>query len=143
MPLNPFKSVQELMNLRKDSVAVGEQATSIDNVSNVHLAEIDLQDPSWAAISLEVKIVQAAGDESANDFTLFWGYNSVPLTTNAPTQLATAEFSLVCDLTTGGTIRYYLTPIIIPKARYLNVWYDCDNLTVALTSVDVTLNKAT
>lgn len=123
------------------SAAVGTQQTSVDNVSNTHLAEVDLTSGEYYNFTLEVNIVQAAGDESANDFTLFWGFSSASVTTNAPTQLATSEFSLVCDLTTGGTTRYYLTPIIQPRARYLNVWYDCDNLTVPLTSVDVRINK--
>jgi hypothetical protein len=119
----------------KASQAVGSQLTSVDNVSNTHVAEVNYN------MTLEVKIIQAAGDESANDFTLFWGFCSDSVTTNAPTQLATNEFSLVCNLTTGSTTRYYMTPIIQPTAQILNVWYDCDNLTVPLTSVDITLNQ--
>jgi hypothetical protein len=127
----------------KASQAVGSQQTSVDNVADVYLAEVDLGDALWHDFTLEVKSVQAAGDESAKDFTLFWGFCSASLTTNAPTQLATSEYSMICDLTSGGTTRYYMTPILQPKARYLAVWYDCDNLTVPLTSIDVTINKLT
>lgn len=141
-------TVTHLANVAYDktSAAVGSQQTNVDNVSNTHLAEVDIADASYHDIVLEVKIIQAVSDESALDFTLFWGFSSVSLTTNSPTQLDTAEFSLVCDLldaSGGATTRYYLTPIIQPKARYLNVWYDCDDVGSALTSVDITLIKTT
>tara|TARA_Y100000310_G_scaffold102052_1_gene100210 strand:- start:232 stop:1233 length:1002 start_codon:yes stop_codon:yes gene_type:complete len=141
-------AVAHLANLAYDktSAAVGSQQTTVDNVSNTHLAEVDIADASYHDVVLEVKIIQAVSDESAFDFTLFWGFSSASLTTNSPTQLATAEFSLVCDLVDasgGATTRYYLTPIIQPKGRYLNVWYDCDNVGTAITSVDVTLIRTT
>lgn len=124
----------------KSTVLLG-QATNVDNVSNIHLAETDMEDPTWKNFSLEVKITQGAGDESANDFELFWGFSSDSLGTLSPTRLSTNEFSLVCDLAAGTSIKYYMTPIIEPKARYMNTWYDCDNLTAALNTVDVTINK--
>jgi len=125
----------------KSSQAIGSQQTNVDNVTETYLGEIDLQDASWQSFTLEVKIAQPAGDESANDFTLFWGFCSSSLTTNGPTQLSTCESSLTCNLTTGNTTRYYMTDALSPKARYLNVWYDCDNLTAPITSVDVSINK--
>lgn len=135
------------INDPKAGLAVGTQQTSVDNVSDQYLAYVDLEDASYHDISLQVKVVQAAGsDESANDFTLYWAFCSDELVTpsDAPTVLSTSEFSLTCplvDATAGATTRYYQSGIIVPKARYLYVWYDCDDLTNPLTSVDVVLNK--
>lgn len=100
-------------NNDKAVVDCGSQATDVDNVSNTYLAEIDMTDASYHDFNAFIKIVQGVSDESANDFTLFWGFCYEQIGTpgtNAPVQLATSERSYVCDLidaSGGATTRYY------------------------------------
>jgi len=146
-------SISEALNrvaINKQRIQIGTTQTNVNNVSDQYLGMVDLEDSAFHDIVLEVKIVQASGsDESANDFTLYWAFCTEQISNpsaNAPVQLQPVEYSLVCDLvdaTAGATTRYYQSSVIQPKARYLYVWYDCDSLTNALSSVDVYLSIIT
>jgi len=135
-------TLQKIAN-EKASEAIGSQQTDVGGIAggvfDQYLGMVDLQDASYHDISLEVRIQQLVpSDESAKDFTLFWAFCSESLSnpsSDAPTQLQPSEFSLICDLVDasgGDTTRYYQTSVLQPKARYLYVWYDCDEVHIEL-----------
>ncbi len=127
------------------SKQVGSQQTNVSNVSDQYLGMEDVSDGAFDKIAFEVKLTQASGsDESGKFFKLFWAFSSQQLSNpnQAPTLLQNSEYSLLCGLgdATGGAItRHYMSDLVEPHGPYVYVWYDCDSLTNALTSVDVYL----
>ena len=130
----------------KNHIPFNQITSNLDNVSNQEITDggLDIANPKIFHFTIEAKCVNGAGTPGdSKKLTIFYAFSyedDCDIETDDILSQSESSFPVNLTNTGNGAINRNISDLIIPKARYLYLWYDVDDLTTPLASLDVVLN---